>query len=275
CGFMWTVIRLSDVPNLKLAVVSAIMATLAFNTKYVGLFLLPSLFFAVLFLGHGSTFRLTLEGTRIPERWKILLVSVAAFAVVFAVTNPYAIVKFDEFRRSLQSERSIMSFGHTFRQGGGPLVWGSLLIDSLGWVNVAILTVGGVVFIKRCKAPSSAAMVLLFWCLTYLCYLVVFSSLVRPRHLLPVMPVLGILCGGGFVALFEELSSVSDQRLVAGVLTGLLVFSLYGPVRASLVLVSERTRARENQVEIVAGRWLAANFGSERTILYDSYSYIP
>jgi hypothetical protein len=54
-----------------------------------------------------------------------------------------------------------------------------------------------------------------------------------------------------------------------------VIISLYLPASSSVKLVGERAKGREEQTEIVAGRWLAENYDADSSIIYDSYLYIP
>ena len=246
CAFLWAVFRLSESPDLRVTTMAACFAGLAFNVKYVGLFLLPTLWLAIPLMGNGPLFVVSFRNFRQTKRWKILLSSLAVFGLVVAVTNPYALIKFDAFVTSLEAERSIMSFGHSFRGDGGALRWASQLGNLLGWVNVLVLLATADLFLRRPENLRSPVVVLLFWCLTYFSYLVVFFSLIRARHLLRLMPALGIFCGGGYSTLIDELSNKAGKRGAAAVLVAALVIAFFPNLRSSWVTLGSKIVDRED-----------------------------
>lgn len=275
CAFMWVLIGLSERTGLRSACLAALYAGLAFNTKYVGIFLMPTLAFAILFLGHGD--RLDLRISRLAEgdRWKALLAAILVFGVTIGLTNPYAIIKFDAFVNSLQAERKIMSFGHSSRAIGGMAAWAWQLVGVVGWVHAAIFLSTAVWCGMRRRLPRPVIVAFTVWCVSYVLYMALYSQLIRARHVLPVFPVLAILSGGAYALVWDQLAGMSRLSTVRHALTLVFVLGLSGSLSGAVDVASIRLDRRDSQDEIRAGRWLAEHFDAATSVLYDSYAYVP
>ncbi len=231
CAFMWVLIRLSERTDLRSASLPALYAGLAFNTKYVGIFLMPTLAFAILFLGRGG--RLDLRISRLAEgdRWKVLLSAILVFGVTIGLTNPYAIIEFDVFINSLQVERKIMSFGHSSRAVGRVTAWVRQLVDVVGWVYVAVFVYTAVWCGMRRKLPRPVIVAFTVWCVSYVLYMALYSQLIRTRHVLSIFPVLAILSGGAYALIWNQLAGVRRLPTARRALTLLFVLGFRGRFR--------------------------------------------
>jgi len=272
--FLWQSVRVLERYDLRGVCGSAILAALAFNVKYVGVFLIPTLLFSIV-LPELVEKKGRLQDVA-GEKWLGVLSSVLVFLVVIAATNPAAAADVTGFFDTLDAERSIMSFGHTFRQDGSQIRWLGFALTMFGWPNLVVLLASLTRRRWTWGTEDRIRLLMLFWCVTYFGYLLVASSLVRPRHLLPVFPAVAVLCGGAYVHLCSVLSErFGRHRRVACGVTVVFALALLSPLKTAARVVSEKGPEREDRDEIRAGRWLADNFSPEKSVLYDSYSYVP
>jgi 4-amino-4-deoxy-L-arabinose transferase-like glycosyltransferase len=272
CGFFWYLIRFCEEGKASHAYAATGLAALAFNIKYVGVFLMPTLWVSLLLFGN-------LEKKTLLDRVRLQLpkaaVTLLIFVAVAAATNPYALIKFGAFTDSLQAEREIMSFGHTFRKDRNYLLWVRQSIDVIGWVHIAVLLVYAVYKGWKGERPRPTMQSLFIFVGSYLLYLTLFSSLVRGRHILPLFPVLAVASGGAYVGIWALLGQSARRVLFRGVWVGVGVLGFLPAITASNETISSRSADRENRVEILAGRWIADHYDPAKSILYDSYAYVP
>jgi 4-amino-4-deoxy-L-arabinose transferase-like glycosyltransferase len=276
--FLVTAVRIPDRLDLKRVIVASAFAALAFNTKYIGLFLLPVLALAIVVSGQSDGWRARLTETR---RWAHLGVAVGTFIIVFGLTNPFAILQLDAFQRSLQAEREIMAFGHTFLTSSSVTDWVAMSGSMIGWWTLLPLGLYAVFeakhLLERGAFPRPGVTLLLTWCLFLLSYLAVFSSVRYQRHLLPILPAMTVFCGAAYVWLWSQARGLTSTKArVRWVVVPLFLLSLQPSVVDGTRLVSERMqRGNAEQDEIRAGTWLADNYAADTSILYGAYSYVP
>ena len=276
--FLVTAARLSDHLDPKRVIAASSFAALAFNTKYVGVFLLPVLVLAIIASGRSVDWRARFTEIR---RWMCILLGVSTFFIVFAITNPFAVVQFDAFQRSLQAEREIMAFGHTFLMARSVTEWFSMLASLIGWWHLLPLGLYAAVEVRHRLAervfPRPVISILLSWCLLLLAYLAAFSSVKYTRHLLPILPVMTLFCGAAYVWLWSQARGLRTWKAQARwLLVPLFLLSFYPSLVGGARLASERMRrGNVEQDEIGTGIWIAENYAAETSILYDAYSYIP
>jgi tetratricopeptide (TPR) repeat protein len=277
CGLYYALL-LCGKYETRAMVLSSVFAGLAFGTKYSGVFLLPVIVLSVLLpedgmLRPGAVLR-RLKTTQI---WWVLLMIPAVFCVTVAVTNPYMILEFEAFRKSLLMEKGIMGFGHSFRVDTGGVVWLEMLWGLLGKVHGTVLLVTLLFWMwylvkGKFGIPASKGMLVL-WMAMFVVYLMLEVNLRRPRHLLPVLPCGLLVVGYAYTEILGKLR----RRVNAGWVWAIPVLLLlsWDHVSSSTRLFGDRwVRVGENE-ELAVGRWLAANYPAETTILYDAYSYVP
>ena len=271
---LYLVCRLGLRFGLKDLMGASICAALAFNTKYGGVFLLPIISFAALMPSDPvGNVRLALDW-RNPERIGGLALAFCAFMGTFALTNPYAILDFEGFRGSLEAERQVMAFGHTVQGDRSLVEWLTLLYALLGPANALILCVSGIYVVYRARDVRTVrreTVLLLTWVILLLAYLSIFSSLKRPRHLLPILPVLLLTVGYAYVFVWDRVGKLTARwSIVAlGIVGG---WPLVTDTAAFFVARSERGRSSS---EIEAGRWIGQHYPPATRILYSSYAYVP
>ena len=272
--FLRSLLGVIDRPSYRSVAWSGILAAFAFNTKYAGLFLLPVLTVVILLMDSEDPFALRVDRLRDPGRWKRFVVAIGAALLAAAVTNPYAVLKYDVFVQSLQGERAIMSFGHTYRAEGGWYRWGLQLWDVVGWGHLLIAVAAAVQSTYRRHRPSPIVVALILWIVGYYAYLSLFSQLIRPRHVLPIIPAIAILVGGCYRQLWD--ASVGRRAVVLRAAIAVVFASSIGwsaPGFSDLVV--SRLSRQDGQAEIVAGRWLSERYPPATSVLYDAYGYVP
>ncbi len=273
--FLMALTDLSSSRSLKQACLAALLAALAFNTKYVGIFLMPSLAFAILFFGDGNTASVGVSRLKERDRWFCLVSAILVFTISAAATNPVAVLKFDAFQQSLIAERRIMSFGHSFRASGGAIAWLRQTGGTIGWPHILVLLAAvGWAGTER-RTPRSEILILWVWCATYLIYLISFSQLIRPRHVLPIVPVFAVTCGWAYAYLWDRFTGIRGIPLAryALIIPAALGFSM--SAAGSIDGASIRLNREAGQDEIQAGRWLAGHYDGKQSVMYDSYAYVP
>ena len=129
--------------SAKDVVLASAFAGLAFGTKYSGVFLLPVIALALLLPDEkgAMSFRVGVERLRQGRYWVWLAMVAVVFVVVFGMSNPYVLMRFDAFRESLLAEKAIMDFGHTFRADTRGVLWLEMLWGLMGYAHAAVFAV--------------------------------------------------------------------------------------------------------------------------------------
>ena len=104
----------------------------------------------------------------------------------------------------------------------------------------------------------------------FVTYLMLEVNLRRPRNLLPVLPCGLVVVGYGYTVIWSWVRKRLDVKWLWSIPV-LLLLSL-DHVSGSTRLFGERWTRVEDNVELAAERWLAANYPPETTVLYDAYS---
>jgi tetratricopeptide (TPR) repeat protein len=277
CGLYYALLLCGKYETRAL-VLSSVFAGLAFGTKYSGVFLLPVIVLSVLLPEDGMLRPgAVLRRLKTMQIWWVLLMIPVVFCVTVAVTNPYMILEFESFRKSLLMEKGIMGFGHSFRVDTGAAVWLEMLWGLLGKVHGTVLLVTLLFWMwylvkGKFGIPASKGMLVL-WMAMFVVYLMLEVNLRRSRHLLPVLPCGLLVVGYAYTEIWGKLR----RRVNAGWVWAIPVLLLlsWDHVSSSTRLFGDRwVRVGENE-ELPVGEWLAANYPAETTILYDAYSYVP
>ena len=275
CAFLWVLAGLAERLDLKQSCLAACFAAVAFNVKYVGIFLMPTLFLAILLLGRGTEFSIQLRTLTEVDRWKIVVAALLTFLAVSAITNPYAVLNYDSFVKSLQAERKIMSFGHTVRASGGVVAWLAQFSALAGWVHLGVFTIALIAAGTCREKPRSAVVAFWIWFVSYLLYLIVFSQLIRARHALPLFPVLAMGCGWAYRWMWLAMKERRMYQAAQATLVVVFVIGLYSPVKGVAGLAQVRLDRMKGSDEIKAGRWLGEHYNENTSIMYHSYAYVP
>jgi len=270
-GCLYFCCLLTETGRLQDACLAALMAGLAFGTKYAGVFLLPVIVFSAFLFAQGRPGR---------SFWMILGCILLVFGVTFVVTNPYALIHFETFRQDIAFERAHLGFGHVFRADGAGLRWLTDLWALVGWGHgLILLGVGGIVgvgLLRKQRTLSVGSLVLLFWTGLFLIYLTGFANLRAPRHLLPVLPAVLLMVGKAYLwgsrEVAARLGRLDRQPLVW--IPAMVLLSLPQFDHVAQFYTARWNRA-QGRSEIVAGKWIGEHFSEDTAILFDMYSYVP
>ncbi len=260
------------------------LAGLAFSAKYAGLLLLPVLLLA-LAAGLSRT-----GGAQRPGRflvWAVLLG--AAFAAVFAVTNPSALATPHAFAGQVRAELAHAEEGHVFDEGHGGVRWLSTVASvTLGGPLMALLAAAGIALLARPAIAGTGgrlqrllgridlASLSVLWVAGYFLYLVLRVGYGAPRHALPVVPVVAALAAYALVAGARmrpgsRVRSVAVLAMAGAVVAAVPLYRTAGEQRARL----RAAAALDGDARVLAGRWLAQAIPPHAPVLADAYVYIP
>jgi len=117
-GAVWFCCRLGHVFQWAWVLGASLCAGLAFGTKYAGVFLIPVIWFAIWF-AHTEG-RLVLGRLRSGQVWFAWMLVPAIFFLIFAATNPFAMLHPGEFV-------------DTLLDGPGLLCWRSWQVRCIAW----------------------------------------------------------------------------------------------------------------------------------------------
>lgn len=239
------------------AVTAALFAGLAMGTKYGGIFILPVLALAI-FLGLPGDPRERLRDTRL---WIDGALSAAAFAIAYAVTNPYAVADIPALLRDLEFAGRIVSDADA-----SPFAW--VLSGARNAPLVALsIPVALALGLRRSWREDVRIGLLLVWLLGYFAFLVFSVRFIAGQYLLPLVPAaVTLLC----FAATRWLGSI-------GLVGWCGVTMVIGFLHLEGVAPVARARAADGSDNpvVAAGRWLGDSYATETTILYDTYAYVP
>ena len=272
--------RLCEGFSRKWVALAATSAGLAFGTKYSGIFLLPIIALAVLLPGAGGALDFR-EGFRRlgKRRYMVALALVAAvFAAVFALTNPYALIRFRTFWADVQFEKTHLSLGHTFLVDRAGFSWLNGLGSMIGGIHSAVLVAYLVLLVGRAVRTRSLPAdrgLLLMWIAGFTGYLILTANLMAERHLLPVLPPALLFAGEAYRELWEQIRVRWKSRLAVLPPVLLFVVGCRGEVNGAVGLFAQKWGRDRQSIEIVVGRWLGERFSEGTSVLFDAYAYVP
>ncbi|MDA0710973.1 MAG: glycosyltransferase family 39 protein [bacterium] len=261
-------------PKGHLLVLASLGAGMALAIKYAGIFMIPVAILAIYASFGPLTFSARITSARF---WTHCALLVCVFFAIFLAMNPSVLTHLTEFRDSIQGEKKIMAFGHRLRDVTGSWVWLQMLVSQVGTAHALIALGGGFLWLLRYRKRISADHVMMLaWAGVFLFYLMAESSLIRPRHLLPILPVVLLYVGAGYELLWRALlKHLSIHRKLDFVLLGLVLVLNGSQICLSADMIDTRWRRESNRVEIEAGRWLAETYPANTRILFDAYAYVP
>ncbi len=236
---LYAALRWLDAPQGTL-LPAAIWLGLAVSTKYAGWLLLPALMAAAL----------VKTPRRISWRWLGWLVVPPA---VFALVNPYALVRYNEFAGLL---RSILTIFYLHQPWDAPwTVAGALnqvwmpLRHGPGQVAGLVFCAAGLLWPSAEPRSRPQRIVLALGMLSCLLAIFLFRHWVPYRYVLPALPVVAVFAAKGVFDL-----SALVRRPVVGALLGalLLLPGAWNAARIDYLLTQEDTRT-------LARRWIEQN----------------
>ncbi|MGH2598635.1 MAG: hypothetical protein ACRDJ9_04525, partial [Dehalococcoidia bacterium] len=273
-------------PDRRRITLAAALAGLAFGTKYAGVALLPLIWLA----SAAALVADGLNGRRLLLRLALdaLLIG-AVFALVFAVTNPYALIEWRRFITQMRAELEHTQTGHVLASDTEGWRWLGVVASaevagSLAVFAAAAGWIAGVVGLTRRRATPrepwwrtlavrlTPQALVAIWTIGYMAYLVITVRYQEPRYALPLLPGIAVGAAGGIVALGRRWPRLA-------VLAGAAVLVLTAVPAAAALADVYRERLDQRGVEdnprIAAGRWLGGNISPDAAVLADAYVYVP
>lgn len=271
--------------TFRAALLSAMLAGLAFGTKYSGVFILP-----FCLLPHALAYWTGTEGKSGEKLLnlvkKAILVGVAFFAL-YAITNPYAVRHYRAAIGAIQFEQNHVATGHGKVEPTNPLLWFSPMSYEFSALGLVLLGLGflfcGLTVASPLRRKSLRAVVsdydsrnvlsLFIYAAFSIAYLLVSVRMREPRYTFHIVPFAMILSVRGL----RSLLSGVERRLAlppAVALVGLgALFCTHQTYRA----VERMVYANRKPVSarVVAGGFLEDRYPAKTKILADYYTYIP
>tara|TARA_A100001037_G_scaffold255144_1_gene240591 strand:- start:982 stop:3081 length:2100 start_codon:yes stop_codon:yes gene_type:complete len=259
CALFFAV-RLTRHHELHTLLLASMFAGLAMGTKYSGLVLTPTVGLALIF-GLSGDLRQKLTDLRLFVGGGL---AALVFLATFGITNPYAILNWDDFVTDLEFIRRIVSDVDTRSQS-----WVSAIVYAPSAPAISLCIPVALYFILRKDWWSKGHVVcLLLWYVSYLGFLALNTRFVATQYLLPVVSAAAILV--------EILAGVLSQELKEkrNLFTALAIIMLAQGYLAYDVFAARTKLETENPV-IAAGLWLSDTYPDGTTIVYDTYAYVP
>ena len=290
-GGVLAVCGVRDRPSRPRIALAALLAGLAFGTKYAGVMLLPLLGLAVA-CGHVAR---PCHARALVQRLAgdALLVG-GVFLLTFVLTNPYAVVEWRRFIAQVRGELAHARVGHVViaaeprvrwlgriaeRSFAGPLV---PVAAALGWAAVVLARPAAPTEAAESRGRSSLRAVAAridgpvlvgLWTFGYLAYLVAVVGYQAPRYALPVLPGLAVLAAGGAAWL-------GARRQAWGIAAAAVLLTVTATLATAPLSDLYRERAERMtdagaNARVLAGRWLQAHAPADAALLSDAYVYVP
>lgn len=258
----------------KAMMVSAFCAGLAFGTKFGGIFLMPVLVLAV-FMSPDYT--QIVSNFKERRRWGGIAGMGLCFVGAFAISNPFALLNASEFFQSLMKEKDIMAFGHRVQASSDAWAWVNLLIQSVGGFHLIVLVcVGSIWAFASRKNMNVTHGLLVLWVVFFMIYLGAEANLKRPRHLLPIIPVIVVFVAWAYNCLGDWIQE--KFRNITGIwwvgVAGVVAFSMPQILESTVLFKAKQTRELGSK-EIEVGRWLSEMYSEDVSIVFDAYAYVP
>lgn len=286
-GSLLVTTRVREEARRRDVALAALLAGLAFGTKYLGLLALPLLAVALL---AGRLARGEGGGALARRLAGDALLAGAVFFAAFALSNPYALIEWRRFITQARGELAQSRGGHLLRADDAPVRWlGRIGARSFaGPLLPPAALVGGVAAFTTADSAHAAAgrrwwrlaagrlgaeALVALWTGGYLLYLLAAVRYQESRYALPLLPGMAVLASG-LVARIARWSPPIGL-IAAAMLVAVTAGAAVAPVRA---LSSERWARATNEEanpRITAGRWLRENFSPDTVILADAYVYLP
>jgi len=264
-------------------VCSALVAGLAFGTKYSGIFFIP--FIPVPFLlkewSDGSNWK---EIAR--RAWPVVLAAVAAFLIGWLAFNPYVPTHFAQFRSVLAWE-----YGAVGTQGwhgkvapANPLLWLPVIREQVSPIGMAvvILGIGAMAYyaigeyrrsVSLRQFFSNPTLRILVMLLTYVAFSICYVALtVRKRdarYLFFIFPFVVTLAFVGLSRLHDSL------RPRIQLLTALLPMLLAAVMTTAAVRATSATTLKDESPVAKGADFMLRCYDVRVRVLYEWYSYVP
>jgi hypothetical protein len=203
------------------------------------------------------------------QRINIIVCAASVPALSLAVlllVSPYLLLDYPTVLRNLQGEDQLHLLGAT---GGTVLenAWFYLtgpLLRSQGWAGTLLVVAGVPVLLRRREALAVCLPIVI-------AFFIVFSNqrLVWERWALPLMPILAIAAGLGFVRLTTFLRSRLGPRLALGA-SALAALAVALPL---LIDTNAAARIAMTDTRQIATRWAATRIPAGSTIMVEHFGF--
>ncbi len=269
--------------NLSHVAGATILASLAFSTKYTGIFILPFVFLPFLFATIDRKRRR--NDTLLLKDWRNMLCVVIGMGVIFLmvwlITNPTVLQNYSEVVKDILFEKRHVAWGDGQAESKNPLLWftvlfhqfkanGSLLLMlgfvSLTWYARKHLAHWSTVFGSSTKR---SILMLLLYSITSLAYLMLQVNLRKDRYILHLIPVLVVV---GFAGLHRFIARVGILRKRKILIYAALIATILPLCMSTIQEMHEASQKYEHQY-LKATAWIEQHYPAGTPILADSYSY--
>ena len=265
--------------------IAAFIAGLSFSTKYIGVFILPTLALAS---ALRYNFRISFWRNVFLDSLVIGLV----FFIGFFVTSPYHIIYFDQFLQAVKIATFWITKAFQYELSPNPFLWfpvfqqKSLLGPVLFYISSACLIYYAITLYNKAirdelkQFKDQGILLLVFWIISFFIYLFIRIRLREARYLLPLVPFIYIIFAYAITELLVNVNKrfVGYKRVsLCGVMLAIIIstlFNLKGNFDRALYLHND-ILSRMKSTSITAGLWLSENFSTDSSIYFDNYSYIP
>lgn len=284
-GGLIAVVAVRERPAAGRVTMAALLAGLAFGTKYGGVLLLP----VIVVASACALIDAGVSGRPLLRRLALhTALTGGVFVLAFVLTNPYAVVEWRRFLTQFQAEIEHARAGHVFDAQSGPWNWIRIVASPQGiglvafiaaaadWVRLAWLRLAAYqrpqAWWRRLAMALDGRALIAAWTIGYLVYLIGFIGLQEPRYALPALPGIAVSAAGLTMLLRR-------YRMWAAAIGGLLLLVVtllpaVGPLRE---ISADRLaqQADGDNPRVAVGRWLAESVRPDATVLADAYVYLP
>ncbi len=275
-------------------------AGLAFGTKYSGIFILPFLFLPYLFQHCSSS-----PSLKNIKFWlKIVctgMITVLIFLFMWLLTNPYAIINFQEFQKVFFYVKKFVATSPVKLEPANPLLWFQVLWQQLGPVICTIAAVGIAAALgtlistlkkkgwKKFYADPlnrTLAATILYIIVSFI-YLLACFRFREVRYMFHILPfiILVALWGLSRICTFFQKGSAGPNPSGEGALRRpygwgniliimILFFYCIIPTTHSISQAAVNTKKYDHP-RLKSGSFLNAHVDSHLIILANPYNYIP
>ncbi len=286
--FLSFYILLSEITFARI-ILSAIIAGLAFGTKYGGAFLLIFIFSAY-FL--NKTNQMTFNNYK--KQFFIVFsggICIFFFFVIsWIISNPYVISNFDDYLTECAKLHAFIVRGYGYAEPTNPFLWFALINHQVSLGGSIILVVGMLLlvfslaknfiaekqtaFCKRIRyflSDKNRIIVLsvIIYSVIILLYLMLEMNARRPRYLFSLLPFLVMLSSYGI--------SITVNKYGSAIRILSLILLVIPVVLLSIGTIEKNSAAsrRYEHPRIKAGIWVKNHYPPSTRVMADTYSYLP
>jgi len=270
-------------------ILSALIAGLAFGTKYQGAFLLIFIF-SVYFLKKANQLTLNNYKKQLSIMFAVGSCIVFFFVLSWLISNPYVIPNFSDFLSKFTQMRAGLARGYGGAVPTNPFLWFPLLNNQVSPGGSAILVIGMLLllfnlvrtfidktrsmFYERLRYLLSdknriIVLSIIIYSVIVLLYLMLGVNFRRARHLFALIPFLIMLSSYGISISLKKCHDTI--RLLVSILLVIPVILLS---TATISKSSEASRRYEHPY-VEAGIWVKSNYPPSTRVMADTYSYLP